>query len=148
MEVRRYREGDRAGCLGVFGSNMPGDFLPGEREAFAGFLDELPGPYWVLEEDGRIVGCGGVAIEADGETASLCWGMVARERHGQGLGRRLLEARLEWARQTPGVKRVALTTGRPREGFFGRFGFRTLRVVPDGHGPGVDAVEMGLDVDL
>lgn len=146
MRVRGYGVGDREGCLRLFDSNVPDDFREGERAVFERFLDALPGPYWVLEDEGRLIGCGGVGVEEDGETASMCWGMVARARQGEGWGRLLLEERLAWARSEPGVRRVALSTSQRTRGFFERLGFRAVRVERDGIGPGLDAVEMKLEL--
>lgn len=130
----------------MFDSNVPDDFRVEERGEFAAFLDGLPGPYWVVEERDRVVGCGGVAVEADGETASLCWGMVMRDRQGEGLGRWLLEERLAWAARERGVRRVAVHTSQRTRGFFERSGFRVVRVAPDGIAPGLDAVDMVLEM--
>lgn len=80
MIVREYRSSDRAACLAVFDSNVGGSFLPSERPDFAAFLDALPGPYFVIEDDGVIIACGGYAANAESsDTADLCWGMVQRE---------------------------------------------------------------------
>lgn len=146
MGVRGYGEGDWEGCLRVFDSNVPDDFRAGERAAFERFLSALPGPYWVIEDEGMVVGCGGVALEKDGETASMCWGMVARDRQGEGWGRVLLEERLAWARKARGVRRVVLSTSQRTRGFFERLGFHAVRVERDGIAPGLDAVEMTLEL--
>lgn len=146
MGIRTYRSGDRDGCLGVFDSNVPEDFRLQERGEFSEFLGALPGPYWVVEEDGVVIGCGGVAIEPDGVTATLCWGMVRRDRQGEGLGQRLGELRLEWARGKKGLRRVAAHTSQRTQGFFERLGFRPIHVAPDGIAPGLDAVAMVLDL--
>ncbi|MEJ2503705.1 MAG: GNAT family N-acetyltransferase [Gemmatimonadota bacterium] len=122
---------------------MPQDFRAGERGEIEDFLRDLPGPYWVLEDEaGRIVGCGGYAVEADGRTATLCWGMVVRARQGEGLGRALLEHRIRAARADPAIDRIALHTSHRARGFFERLGFRATRVTPDGIAPGLDAVDM------
>ena len=143
MTIRAYSDADRGDCLAVFDSNVPHDFRDGERAEFAEFLDDLPGPYLVAEDaGGRIVACGGWALEADGESAAMCWGMVRRDRQGEGWGRRLLEARVEQARKVPGVRRAILTTSQRAQGFFERLGFEPRSVVPDGIAPGLDRVEM------
>ena len=147
MVMREYRRADRAGCLAVFDSNVPDDFRPSERASFEGFLDALPGPYLVLEDGtGRVVGCGGWALEPDGRTAALCWGMVERSRQGEGLGRRLLEERLRRARRDPAVECVTLRTSHRVRGFFARLGFVEMRGTPDGIAPGLHEVEMAVEL--
>lgn len=145
MRVRDYTTADRSACLTVFDSNVPGFFVPPEREEFAAFLDALPGQYLVVEDDaGRVLGCGGYAVRPGTATADLCWGMVRRERHGTGLGRLLLEARLERARADAPLEVVALDTSQHTLGFYERRGFRTERVTPDGYAPGLDRCDMRL----
>lgn len=143
--IRTYRPGDRDACLELFDSNVPDAFQEWEREGFARFLDELPGPFLVLEGDaGEVVGCGGVAVEDD-LTGSLCWGIVRRDRQGQGLGRRLLLARMEELRRE-GCARVRLETIPETRGFFGKLGFRVVEIEPDGYASGMDRVVMGAEL--
>ena len=145
MRVRDYTPADRAACLAVFDSNMPKFFVPPERDEFAAFLDALPGPYLVIEdESGTIVGCGGYAVEPGTGTADLCWGMVTRERHGTGLGRLLLHERIARVRADPDVAAVAMHTSQHTRSFYERAGFATEQVIPDGYAPGLDRCDMRL----
>lgn len=148
MRVRDYQTADRSACLSIFDSNVPGFFAASEREEFAAFLDApLPGPYLVVEEDaGRVVGCGGYRVRPGTMAADLCWGMVLGARHGAGLGRLLLDARLERIRCDPAVDTVAVHTSQHTRGFYEHRGFRTERVVPDGYAPGLDRCDMRLDL--
>lgn len=143
--ARAYAPTDRDACLSLFDGNVSRFFDAGERADFERFLGgtALASPYQVLLRDGRIVACGGFLIEK-GEEAHLCWGMVDRILHGQGLGARLTEARLAAARATPGVRRVRLDTSQHTQGFYARFGFETVRVTPDGYGPGLERWDMVL----
>lgn len=145
--LRPYRPGDRAACLAVFDTNTPRFFAPAEREDFRGFLEAGPDDYFVLEdspEDGpEVVGCGGVFVR--GGEGGLCWGMVARDRHRQGLGSVLLRKRLALlAEHRPEVEAVVLDTTQHSRGFFARFGFEVVKVTPDGYAPGLDRYDMRL----
>lgn len=86
--------------------------------------------------------CGGYALTPGSATADLCWGMVHRDRRGQGIGRRLLIERIDRARVDAAVSAVALNTSQHTRGFYERFGFVTERVVPDGYAPGLDCCVM------
>ncbi|WP_083490730.1 GNAT family N-acetyltransferase [Stenotrophomonas humi] len=148
MTLRAYQPADAAGCLSVFDSNVPGYFASGERIDFQRFLDDqaMQCAYQVIEEHGRILACGGLSVNATG-IAGFCWGMVLRSHHRQGLGRQLANARLQQALQHPDIKHIALSTSQHTQAFYERLGFAVTRIVPDGHGPGLDAVEMRLSVD-
>jgi hypothetical protein len=145
MLVRDYTPADRAACLAVFATNTQHFFLPEEAAEFAAFLNQLPGPYLVVIEDERVVGCGGFRVA--GDTAVLTWGMVRRERHRERIGWRLLVARLARIVATPGVVRVRNDTSQHSRGFFERAGFVVTRVQPDGYGPGLDRHRMELVLD-
>jgi ribosomal protein S18 acetylase RimI-like enzyme len=147
--ARPYRPEDFDGCLALFDSNTPRFFDVSERESFVGFLKDqaLRWPYQVIELDGRIVGCGGHAVEADGISVALCWGMVDNSLHGRGLGQVLTEARIAAARATPGIARVILNTSQHTQGFYARFGFEAEKVTPDGYAPGIDRWDMVLKLD-
>ncbi len=145
MDIARpYAAADREACLALFDSNAPRFFDPSERAGFERFLDEMLWPYQLIEREGRVVACGGHAMEPDGRTVSLCWGMVEQGLHRQGLGRRLTEARLAAARAEPGASSVRLDTGQHTTGFYERFGFVIERVVRDGYAPGSDRFDMRL----
>jgi len=156
MEIRPYRAGDRPACMDLFDSNVPEFFQPSERDDFRVFLDEMPGPFLLIASGAEggvrphVVACGGVAPEGDGSW-SVCWTMVHRERHGQGVGSLLLEALVTEARSRAGAAetgavRLRLETVPLTEAFFLRHGFRTLERIPDHYGPGLDRLEMRRDV--
>lgn len=142
--VRDYTPQDRSGCLAVFDGNVPKYFAPAERADFSDFLDSkaVAWSYQVIERDGRIVACGGLAPDPQGASAGLCWGMVAGGLHGMGLGTLLTAARLKSARATPGVEQIRLDTSQHTQGFYRRFGFVVEGIVPDGYGPGLDRWNM------
>jgi GNAT superfamily N-acetyltransferase len=144
VTFRPYRPEDAEACLGVFDSNIPEYFAAMERPAYAAFLAELPCEYLVGETaDGRVVACGGWyrVPEREGE-AGLAWGMVRRDWHGRGVGRRLLEARLAGVRAIAGVRTLAISTSQHTEAFYARAGFEVTDRAADGHAPGIDRVDM------
>lgn len=143
MTPRPYRCADVAACLSLFDSNVPTYFAPTERGDFERFLHEhaVPRAFQVIEVEGQVVACGGLWHCGDG-SASLCWGMVERSRHRQGLGRALAVTRLHQAEADPSVQRITLSTSQHTQGFYAGLGFQVVRVVADGHGAGIDAVEM------
>jgi GNAT superfamily N-acetyltransferase len=143
IRVREYSPDDRGACLAVFDTNVPESFLPAERESFAAFLDEHPGPYFVLaDEAGDVVACGGYAISPGTATADLCWGMVTHDRQGTGLGRLLVEIRLARIGADSSAADAALKTSQHTCAFYEKLGFTTTCVVQNGIAPGMDTCEM------
>jgi len=144
--LRPYTPTDAPACLTLFDTNVPRYFAPHERHDFANYLlhPDRAHDYLVIHHNSHIVACGGIALD-NNHTAALCWGMVDRARHRQGLGTRLSHARLAHAR-TLGAQRVTLSTSQHTQDFYAGLGFAVTHITPDGHGPGLDAVEMVLEL--
>jgi predicted GNAT family N-acyltransferase len=146
--TRPYALADRDACMAILRSNMPRYIAPEEETDFIRFLDMLPRddvPYLVVEDaDAAVIACGGLAIEADKTTASLCWGLVAATHHGRRIGHLMLTERLGMARAHQGITRIELQTSQHTQGFFEKYGFVAGEVVKDGYGPGIDRVDMAL----
>lgn len=149
VRLRPWTAQDRELGLALFDSNTPRYFAEIEKADFLGFVDDLPGPYFVLETvDGEALGCGGYAgEERDPSIASLCWGMVRNDLHGQRLGERLLTERLARIAAEPVFKRAIIETTQHSCGFFAHYGFVETARVPDGFAPGMDRVDMTLDLE-
>jgi amino-acid N-acetyltransferase len=82
-------------------------------------IKEFLSSFWVLENDGRVVGCAG--IEIYGDSAMLRSVVVAPELRGTGEGDRLVRQALDYVREHD-AKRVYLFTMHAAP-FFSRYGF-------------------------
>jgi N-acetylglutamate synthase-like GNAT family acetyltransferase len=148
MEVRPYSPADKTACLAVFDSNTPRFFDPTERAGFETFLTAPFSPYFVMEHEGAIVGCGGYAIENDNLLASLVWGMVRNDLHKRGLGRFLVMFRLREITKANGANLVRLATSQHTASFFEKQGFKVVNIEKDGYAPGMDRVEMRMKLSV
>jgi GNAT superfamily N-acetyltransferase len=154
VRFRPYTADDRAACLALFDGNTPLYFGVSERPLFEAFLGGEAQPYFVLEDgSGGVVACGGVALYPSAGAgallspadAGLTWGMVARQRHRQGLGTRLVRERVAWLRQHHSdVQVLLLATSQHARRFYEGQGFAAVRITSDGFAPGLDEVQMRL----
>ena len=143
MHIRAYTEVDEGACVALLRSNVPEYFEAADEEPFRAFLRRLPGPYFVLEIDGRIAAAGGIASEIDRTVATLCWGIVDAGMHRAGLGSALLKHRMEaFLPEHPEAERLQVNTTQKTQGFFERHGFVVVEVRKDGYGAGLDHVRM------
>ncbi len=138
---RPYAVTDKTACLALFDSNVPRYFDSSERAAFADFLDQPVGDYFIIEQAGEVCGCGGFRTEDRGQ-ARFTWGMVDNSRHGSGLGRMLAEYRLREIEASGAFAEIELFTTPQIAPFFAKFGFEAAGIEKDGFAPGMDKVQM------
>lgn len=133
MEVRPYGPNDLAACLRLFDTNLPHYFTALERGQFEAFLESGLGSYYVLDNEGDLLGCGGFRGGPEAGLASLTWGMVRHDLHRRGLGKFLLFYRLREIGKLAGVTRVQVEATQHAVGFFEKAsGFRVVAQEPDG----------------
>jgi hypothetical protein len=147
LTVLPYRGDHREAALGIFDSNLPEYFGPGERAWFEESLDDLDGPAVVLAIDDVPVAFGGWEVWDHYDKALLCWGMVHRAHHALSLGRLLLFERvLGIARGSPPTRYVTVDTSPLVAPFFVHCGFEQTSVWPAGYRSGMDMHELRLDL--
>lgn len=154
VEARPAGGGEQAGADGVAGRQrgVPLPEHPDRAPAAAGVVGQaLPGLRLgargrdrpAFDEAGTIVGCGGVRVHVDGQTAFLRWGMIQAALHRRGYGRRLTLARLRRLSAQPQVVCVILTP--PDK--YRTLGFHDVATLPDHYGPGLDRHTMEATID-
>ncbi len=150
--IRDYRKEDLHGCVQVLESNLPDYFAEHERDEFIDDLqsrerlsEDKQWPYFVLATGSRILGCAGYCVDQQ-YTATLIWGMVTREAHGQGLGQALLNYRV--LHMLGKVRKVALDTTPRSFGFYQKQGFVRTGFVENGYGEGLDKILAQLDLTV
>lgn len=81
--------------------------------------------FFVAYRDGELVGAGGLkSADWASHTHVLYLSVVAAEHRGQGIGRALVKARLDWLRQEQRHGRVLVSTSKEKR--FLDFGFRRI----------------------
>jgi GNAT superfamily N-acetyltransferase len=142
MDIRQYEPRDRACCLRVFGSLTPAQLNAAALPLFEGWLDRADGPYFVMEHEESVVGCGGYSLSPDQSIATLRWGMVLHSSQKMGLGRFLLMYRIREIGRKGTVGTVLAHSPRPSAGFFEKQGFRVNGIGKDAYAPGMDQIEL------
>ncbi|MGV3612466.1 MAG: GNAT family N-acetyltransferase [Fluviicola sp.] len=150
--IRKYRSSDKDFCMEIFKTNVPKYFTLEEVNEYDRFLTKLADaealdnpPYFVMELDNQLIGCGGFGEKNDIDgtpSITFVWGMVDRAYHKKGFGEQLLQFRLaEIPLHFPG-KPVILDTTQFSYTFFEKYGFRTLKVTENGYGEGMHRYDM------
>jgi len=142
IAFRQYGQTDFPACMSLFDANCPEYFAPNERPDYERFLAESPEGYEVCEVDGRVLGVFGVSGD-DKNEKRLNWIMVDPKAHGMGIGAKIMERVIYLARESR-ARTVGIATSQYVAPFFEKYGATTLSTTKDGHGPGMDLVDMVL----
>ncbi len=153
ITIKPYLPEHKAVLISIFKSNMPPYFAEEELPLFDAFLDRdinnLNRPYCVVFKGNAIVGCGGIGTNEPAKYTNephiiMCWGMVHQKYHKQGLGKALLEFRIEQSKKLfPGTK-IALGTTQHSFPFFEKYGFKIVHYEKDHWAKGLDLYQMEL----
>ncbi|WP_300664875.1 GNAT family N-acetyltransferase [Fluviicola sp.] len=150
--IRKYSVSDKSACMEAFKTNVPKYFTAEEVNDFEQFLTKLENPeesdklpYYVMELDNKLIGCGGFAEKEGKDAITFAWGMVHNEYHKKGFGEQLLVFRMaEIKKQFPG-RQVILDTTQFSYPFFEKYGFRTVKITENAYGEGMHRYDMILE---
>lgn len=128
ITIREYRETDRDDCIKVFKSNVPIFFSHQEVLDFTNFLGRIEKgidqiPYYVINNDQKLIGCGGYVRDEKNEVFTLAWGLIHKDFHKNGFGEKLLTYRLEKIKKLYKNSSVIIDTTQHSAPFFERYGF-------------------------
>jgi predicted GNAT family N-acyltransferase len=138
---RPYTPADEAACFEIFDGNTPPFFDPTERPDLVIFLEKPPCPFFVLEQDGQVIACGGYCKQENGDIV-LAWGMVRRDLHKNGLGSLLLVKRIERILAEDPQTRIVVDTSQHTCAFFERHGFKITGQQNNYYGPNLHRIDM------
>jgi len=151
--IREFKPSDRLDCIEIFKGNMPKFFAPAELPDFVSCLDNLDSgkklfknalneKYFVAVLSNKIVACGGYYIVEDENRGNMVWGMVDNTFHKMGIGRKLLEYRIQEIKKLNPENTVSLDTTQYSYQFFEKLGFTTTNITKDFYGEGLDRYDM------
>lgn len=125
----------------------PTYFAPEEQTDFANYLDDEVEDYFTISQNGRIVGCGGINYQRSQNIAFLSWDIIALDHQGKGLGRQLLNHRIDHIRIQQPTFEVHVRTSQLAYHFYEKRGFKAVRTEKDFWAKGLDMVYMVLSYD-
>jgi GNAT superfamily N-acetyltransferase len=123
IRIRFYTPDDFQACRKLYTLNEPGRFPAGVLPEFEESLQSGRVLFLLAEKDGIVCGCGGIDISSERNSqATLSYGLVHPQWHGQGIGTTLLLARL--ALLPRNFWTAIMLPVQASEGFYRRFNFR------------------------
>ena len=144
--IRPYSPEDKTQLLHLLKLNSPQYFDPSEEADYIHYLDHELEDYFVVEEAGQIIGCGGINYFQDEKTARISWDMLHPDFQGKGIGSRLLQHRIDHIRKNPDYHHIVVRTSQMAFKFYEKGGFRLETVQQDFWAPGFDLYQMRIDL--
>ncbi|WP_313807078.1 GNAT family N-acetyltransferase [Flavobacterium sp.] len=144
--IRAYQEDDFDTLVAVLKLNVPDYFAPSEVDDFIEYLNHETEDYFVAIEAGKLIGSGGINYFYDDKTARISWDLIHPQYQGKGIGKKLLQHRLELLRNNPNIETVAVRTSQFAYPFYEKSGFVLVKTEKDFWAEGFDLYQMTLKV--
>jgi N-acetylglutamate synthase-like GNAT family acetyltransferase len=149
--IRAYIKTDRNSCLDAFKTNVPKYFTEKEIEDFDFFLTRIEKGdeqmhYYVVVYEQKIIGCGGFGEKDDHKVISLAWGLIHKDYHKKGLGKKLLLYRMEQIKKLSPEYSIIIDTTQYAYTFFEKFGFYTTKITSNYYAIGMHRYDMLLKI--
>lgn len=143
--IREYHPSDKPHLLAILRLNIPKYFSESEFDDLSRYLDDAIELYYVVEADNKIIGAGGINFDDD-HTGVISWDYLHPSFHGKGIGRRLLQYRLDILRSMPHIKKIRVRTSQFTHGFYAKGGFELKEIKKDYWAPGFDLYLMEIEL--
>lgn len=142
MKIRPYISSDQAAVLQLFDGNIPQYFDKTERAGLVHYLENETEDYFVVEEQGEIVGAGGINYEPQTKTAVISWDIIKPNQQGKGIGRKLTQHRIQHINIKDEIEKIIVRTSQHTDKFYEKMCFKFLKVEKDYWAKGFDLYEM------
>lgn len=143
--IKKYSYSDEEGVIELLRRNTPEFFHSSEESVFKNYLTNKVEDYFVIEEDFKIVGAGGINYFPTEKIARLSWDMIDPRFQGNGFGRILTEQRIKHLSGNPKVESIIVRTTQLVYPFYEKMGFELEKVEKDFWAKGFDLYQMKLN---
>ncbi len=145
--IRSYNPEDKTALIALLKLNIPHYFAPSEESDFVEYLDNHVEDYFVVEENGQLVGAGGINYFAASGQARISWDVIHPAFQGKGIGRKLTQFRIEHIKKNSAIGQIVVRTTQLVYNFYQKLGFRLEKTEKDFWAKGFDLYQMTLLLD-
>lgn len=129
-KIREYVPGDKESVMEIMKMNIPKYFAESEINDLDNYLKYETEKYFVAEIDNKIVGAGGINFE-DSSKAKISWDFVNPKYQGLGVGKELLNHRLNILKSMKNINEIIVRTSQMAYKFYEKNGFILKKVTKD-----------------
>lgn len=139
-----YEDSHYSICMDIIQSNTPKFIDHTEHEDFKKYLSRKDKNYFVIYKNDELIACGGYELNPSKTKAGLSWGLVHRNFHKQGIGRELIQFRINHIQSHFPKVEIQLDTSQHTYQFFEKFGFKLINIAKNGWAEGLHKYHMVL----
>lgn len=144
--IRPYHPTDQDQLLHLLRLNTPQYFAPSEEEDYKAYLVHSSQYYFVMEEAGQVVGCGGYNFPDGPTIARISWDIIHPDFQGRGIGKQLTLHRINEIRKKPAVDQIIVRTSQLAFRFYEKLGFVLEKTEKDYWAEGYDLYWMRMAI--
>lgn len=145
--IRHYTPSDKPQLIELIKLNTPQYFDESEESEFRTYLDSEVDDYFVVEEQNKIVGSGGINyFFAIGE-ARLAWDMIHPDYQGKGIGKSLTNHRIDIIKKQTAARTIVVRTTQLAYQFYEKVGFELINTEKDFWAKGFDLYYMVIELN-
>lgn len=142
IKIRAYQSADKPKLLDVLKLNVPEYFAESEIADLDDYLDTKIEKYFIAEFDNQIIGAGGINFEDDFKIGKISWDFIHPEFQGKGIGKQLLQHRLDILNSMESVGTISVRTSQLAYQFYEKNGFVLKEKIKDYWAEGFDLYKM------
>lgn len=146
MEIRKYKTSDKLTLIELLRLNTPQFFAPEEEQDLIDYLEHEIEEYFVIENNGDIIGAGGVNLKETINTGYISWDFIHPDYQGKGAGSLLLNHRIKLLHANSDIKKIKVRTTQHVFKFYEKFGFTLMSVTKDYWAKGFDLYDMEIQI--
>lgn len=142
MTIRDYKLSDKNAILELLKLNTPEYFAPSEEHDLIDYLNNHLENYYVVEEKGKILGCGGFNRSDEPGIIRISWDIINPTSQGKGVGTFLTKFRIQKIKELRDIRTIVVRTTQLVYPFYEKLGFELKSVEKDYWAPGFDLYYM------
>ena len=142
IHIRAYTPLDETALLQILKLNTPAYFAETEINDLKAYLNTEVESYFVVELNNQIVGSGGINFLDNYQEARISWDVIDLEYQGCGIGKELLNYRLEILKSMESIKIISVRTSQLVYKFYEKNGFVVKEKIKDYWAEGFDMYTM------
>jgi N-acetylglutamate synthase-like GNAT family acetyltransferase len=142
ITIREFETKDKNEVIDLIRLNTPQYFAVDEEEDLKKYLETERELYYVLLNDQKIVGCGGINFADNNTIGKISWDILHPEYQGKSLGTKLLKHRLDKLNSINGIKKITVRTSQVAYKFYEKQGFELFEIKKDYWAEGFDMYNM------